>query len=154
MEETRDWLRGAGLRPTEPRAAVLEALSRAECPLSHGEILSRLRGGFDRVTLYRVLSAFERVGLAHGIRGTDGVLRYRLHGRERVGCPGNHPHFLCTVCGRMICLAGPPLPRVEVPPGAEILGKQFLVLGRCPECAGASEASGDGGRGGGEEDED
>jgi Fur family ferric uptake transcriptional regulator/Fur family zinc uptake transcriptional regulator len=57
-----------------------------------------------------------------------------MHDPFRPGCPGNHPHFLCRVCGRMSCLSEQTLPRVEVPEGAEVEGKQLLVFGVCAEC--------------------
>lgn len=88
----------------------------------------------DRVTLYRVLAAFSEAQIIHQIQGTDGTVRFCLHEPFRTGCPGNHPHFLCRVCGRMTCLPEQAIPRVEVPQGTVIEGKQLLLFGICATC--------------------
>ena len=69
------------------------------------------------------------------MQGIDGVWRFCAHGEGADGCPGDHPHFLCLECGRMFCLADQKMPRVKVPAGVEVEGKQFVVYGRCAECA-------------------
>ena len=129
----REALRRAGLRRTPFREALLGLLRRAEGPLSHGELLARMPCG-DRVTLYRALEALERSGVVHRIQGTDGVWRFRAHAAEAPRCPGGHPHFLCTACGRMWCLEGQPWPTVTVPPGARVTDKQLVVSGICALC--------------------
>jgi Fur family ferric uptake transcriptional regulator/Fur family zinc uptake transcriptional regulator len=50
------------------------------------------------------------------------------------GCPGNHPHFICTACGTMICLLDRTLGRMDVPDGYEVSGKQFVIYGLCAKC--------------------
>ena len=90
--------------------------------------------GVDRVTLYRTLETLHRAGLLHQIRGEDGVLRYGSHDPDSPVCPGNHPHFLCVVCGQMRCLVDQRLPRVKVPAGCEVKGKQLVVFGYCEAC--------------------
>ena len=143
----REALRRAGLRRTPFREALLGLLRRAEGPVSHGEIMALLQTR-DRVTLYRALEALERVGVVHRIQGTDGVWRFRAHAAEAPRCPGGHPHFLCTSCGRMWCLEEQPLPTVAVPPGARVTGKQLVVYGLCAGCcAGGSELPEEGGPG-------
>ena len=57
-------LRGAGLRKTAPRLAVLEVLERARRPLSHAEVAESLAAeGLDRATVYRNLVALSEAGL-------------------------------------------------------------------------------------------
>jgi Fur family transcriptional regulator, ferric uptake regulator len=125
----------AGLRRTGPRLAVLRALSLARRPLAHAELAARAElRGLDRVTLYRVLSALHRVGLVHEVRGVDGTLRYGWHPGEDTRCPGDHAHFLCLRCGGMQCLADQRMPRVVVPRGARVQGKQLLAYGTCARC--------------------
>jgi Fur family ferric uptake transcriptional regulator/Fur family zinc uptake transcriptional regulator len=109
-------------------------------PLSHLEILERFaqtKNVPDRVTLYRTLAVFADFRVVHQVLGTDGVLRFCVHDPFQVGCPGNHPHFLCRICGRMICLTGQAIPRIEVPKGATVDGKQLLIFGRCSQCRGS-----------------
>ena len=133
----REMLREKGMRVTELRRKVLELLAEDGNPMSHMEIFERLalEGRVpDRVTLYRMLNAFTTMQLVHRIRGTDGTMRFSLHKPRRTECPGNHPHFLCRTCGRMICLYGQQLPRIDVPEGNLIEGKQMLVFGICAAC--------------------
>lgn len=128
-------LRGAGKRATPIRREILDALLRLGRPASQPELskLARLRR-LDRVTVYRTLHLLRELGLVHAVQGTDGTWRFCSHDLDGRGCPGNHPHFLCVVCGRMRCLLGQEIPHVEVPRSFEVQGKQLVVYGRCPEC--------------------
>jgi Fur family ferric uptake transcriptional regulator/Fur family zinc uptake transcriptional regulator len=134
----QELLRKKGMKVTALRRRVLELFFERREPLSHQEIYELLSASGqepDRVTLYRVLSAFSDAQIVHEVRGTDGPLRFCLHQAQRDECPGNHPHFLCRGCGRMLCLSDQSLPRVQVPEGALVEGKQLLIFGLCPECA-------------------
>lgn len=132
----RELLCGTGLRCTRARALVLEHLSARGRPQAHSEIAKgRRTAGLDRVTLYRTLSTLEEAGLVHRVQDHDGAWRFCAHVRLAKGCPGNHPHFQCTRCGRMQCLTAQALPWVSVPKDALVTGKQFLIYGLCPKCA-------------------
>ena len=128
-------LRSAGLRRTIARRVVLDVLNRVDRPLSHQEIASapEIRN-LDRVTLYRTLTTLQKAGLLHRVHGLDGVWRFRGHRTPGGKCGGNHIHFLCMECNQMFCLPEQPLPWVKEPEGAEIVGKQLVVYGRCAEC--------------------
>ncbi|GHS94789.1 transcriptional regulator [Synergistales bacterium] len=132
-------LREKGLKNTELRRRVLSLLLEKQDPLSHVEIFEELASAgqaLDRVTLYRTLSAFSEARIVHKVQGTDGTVRFRLlRASSGDGCLGNHPHFLCRKCGRMSCLLEQPLPRVDVPAGSVVEGKQLLVFGLCGDCA-------------------
>jgi Fur family ferric uptake transcriptional regulator/Fur family zinc uptake transcriptional regulator len=135
--EIASFLREKGIRATLLRRKVLEILMEKGEPLSHMEIfeqLAQMKSVADRVTLYRTLAIFADFRVVHQVLGTDGTLRFCMHDPLHVGCPGNHPHFLCRVCGRMICLTDQALPRVEVPEGTVVEGKQLLLFGRCSRC--------------------
>jgi Fur family ferric uptake transcriptional regulator/Fur family zinc uptake transcriptional regulator len=129
-------LRAAGLRRTPSRLAVfgrIEALAR---PISHGELKEeRELSEVDDITLYRTLSTLVEAGLLHRVHGIDGVWRYCAQPEGRAGCPGNHAHFLCTACGSMTCLLAQPIPRVDLPAGAAVHGRHFILHGQCAECA-------------------
>lgn len=127
----------SGLRPTKARSEVLEALLGAGRSLSHAE-LAEILPGLDKVTVFRSLKTLRDSGLLHSVRSLDGVLRYVVNPSGVKGCPGSHPHFLCLDCGTLNCLEGQELPRIDVPVGAEVRGKQFLVYGTCAACARAA----------------
>jgi len=129
----------AKLRATHQRKVVLSLLIQKASPLSHSEISSMLTEPLDKVTLYRTLQTLKTYGIVHQVQGLDGVWRFCAHDPESKGCPGDHPHFLCLHCGKMICLTGQRLPRVEVPEGMTVEGKQFVVYGCCSECGPETE---------------
>lgn len=132
--EPENVLRAAGLRVTPLRVSALEILFREGRPLSHTELQKELPDA-DRVTLYRTLSTFVDVNIAHQVQGLDGAWRFCAHTIHGEGCPGNHPHFLCTRCGAMICLTAQRLPTIGIPDGCLIEGKQLVAYGYCQTCA-------------------
>jgi Fur family ferric uptake transcriptional regulator/Fur family zinc uptake transcriptional regulator len=124
-----------GLRKTKARNCVLQVLGKAERPLSHQEIAAQPETrSLDRVTLYRTLTTLRKARLIHRVHGIDGVWRYRGQQCRSGKCGGDHIHFLCIECNQMSCLPEQSLPWVREPEGAEILGKQLLVYGRCARC--------------------
>lgn len=138
MEGLKGILRDAGLKITPVRLEILQFLARAARPLSHADILAHIPH-LDRVTLYRTLASFADADIAHQVQGLDGTWRFCAHARRGERCPGNHPHFLCTSCGRMVCLLDQRMPRVDVPEGYGVEGKQFVVYGICEECREAKD---------------
>ena len=128
-------LRETGVRATPVREAVLGTLLDAGTPLSQKDLAAT--PGLERVnkvTLYRTLEILANAGIAHRVIGIDGEWRFCSHAPEGGRCTGNHPHFLCLNCGRMACLRDQTMPRVNVPEGYDIEGKQLIVYGICPEC--------------------
>ena len=131
-------LRDKGMKVTNLRLQVLELFLEKQEPLSHAAVfehLAVLGRQPNRVTLYRVLSAFSDAQIVHEVQGMNGPVRFCLHKPFPDGCPGNHPHFLCQECGRMFCLREQLLPYVEVPEGSLVEGKQLLIFGLCPQCS-------------------
>lgn len=98
-------LKKAGLAKTAQRMAVLDSVIRAERPLNANEILENVSREIkiNRVTVYRILSAFRNNKIVRKIGLDHGVSHYEM------ACAHNpvHPHFCCRRCGRIICL--PPL---------------------------------------------
>jgi Fur family ferric uptake transcriptional regulator len=113
-DDTHSLLRGAGLRITESRVAVVEHLVGQTAPVSHADLCRSLEGaGFDRATLYRNLIDLTQVGIVTRTDLGDHVWRFELKRRE-----GNHvvshPHFVCSDCGTVSCL---PDVAVRIAPG-------------------------------------
>ena len=134
----RSLLQASSLRATPVRTAILTHLLKTGGPVSHGDLWKRKRiRAFNRVTVYRTLLTLQKNGIVHGVQGIDGVWRFCAHPSRRERCPGNHPHFVCTRCRRMICLLGQSMPYVEVPEGTLVQAKQFVVYGLCAECSAA-----------------
>jgi Fur family ferric uptake transcriptional regulator len=127
-------IRAAGERLTAPRAAVLETLLAARQALTHHEIEQALapRLAVDRVTVYRVLDWLVALGLAHRLAGEDRTWRFLASQGEGHAA---HAHFMCSRCGRTVCLdevAVPPA--VKVPRGFEPSHVELNVKGVCAAC--------------------
>ena len=101
----RDRIRGAGLRCTTARVAVMHHLETATGPLTHAEVSEALSHlGFDRATIYRNLTELTEAGLASRVELGDHVWRFEAK-RAGGGHKGDdHPHFVCTTCGEVSCL--------------------------------------------------
>jgi Fur family ferric uptake transcriptional regulator len=97
-------LRGAGLRSTEPRVAVVEHLLEQEAPVSHADLCRALeKDGYDRATLYRNLIDLTDVGIVTRTDLGDHVWRFEM--KQRAGNHVvSHPHFVCSDCGTVSCL--------------------------------------------------
>jgi len=88
-------LRGADLRVTRPRLAVLRAVRR-QPHADTGSVLTAVRAEEPTVShqaVYDVLGALTDAGLVRRIQPAGSVARYEL----RVG--DNHHHVVCRSCG-------------------------------------------------------
>ncbi|MCX8086775.1 MAG: transcriptional repressor [Rhodocyclaceae bacterium] len=125
-------LRAAGIKVTQPRLAVLDALRAAARPMSHAE-LEALLVEIDRVTLYRILDAFVRHGLASKAADARGVFRFAARDAQREH--GGHVHFRCETCGGVFCLSAPPPAPPRLPRGFLLAEAEFDLRGTCAQCA-------------------
>ncbi len=92
-------LRQRGYRITGPRRQVLQALARAERPLSPYEIQEMLRQRGERlnhVTIYRVLELLCSLNLAHKVLLAGGFVICSLGDAD--GC---HRFVVCRECGKL-----------------------------------------------------
>jgi Fe2+ or Zn2+ uptake regulation protein len=135
-------LRGAGLRVTQPRLAVLDALARH--PHAGADVLIaavRETRAVSHQAVYDALHTLADLGLVRRIQPAGSVARYEL----RVG--DNHHHVVCRSCGDVIdidCATGaaPCLDPSELDahaPGFVLHEAEVTYWGLCAACAGASE---------------
>jgi Fur family transcriptional regulator, stress-responsive regulator len=134
-------LRGAGLRVTRPRTAVLSALrdhSHADTDSIIGVVREDL-GEVSHQAVYDVLHALTAAGLVRRIQPMGSVARYEA----RVG--DNHHHVVCRSCGAMAdvdCAVGyTPCLTAADESGYEIDEAEVIYWGRCPECVAAASAA-------------
>ena len=95
-ERFEDRLRGAGLRVTAPRLAVLRVLTDASDHPRVDQIIERVRVSGVNVSTqaaYDVCEALHGAALANRIDVAGGPARYE----SRVG--DNHHHLVCRTCG-------------------------------------------------------
>lgn len=132
MQRLVDRLRGAGLRRTGSRIAVLDRLARADAPVSHAEVADILEPlDFDRATVYRNLVDLVEVNLAKRVDLGDHVWRFSLI-RENEPMHGlEHPHLVCDDCGAVICR---PDIKVEIAAERALQPLEVQLRGQCDDC--------------------
>jgi Fur family transcriptional regulator, stress-responsive regulator len=128
-------LRGAALRVTRPRVAVLSAVhdhSHADTSSIIAAVREEL-GEVSHQAVYDVLRALTAAGLVRCIEPPGSVARYEA----RVG--DNHHHIVCRSCGAIAdvdCAVGAaPCLTASDDHGFAIDEAEVVYRGRCPECA-------------------
>lgn len=129
-------LQGAGMRRTAPRQHLLEQLLKSEHALSHQDLERNLKGTVDRVTIYRILSAFEERGVIHKVNDTTGVAKYALCSSAcgEAHHHDEHIHFHCTQCGKTFCLEESDFPQVKLPRNFRLERLEVNARGICESC--------------------
>ncbi|MGZ4184822.1 MAG: Fur family transcriptional regulator [Solirubrobacteraceae bacterium] len=127
-------LRGAGLRATAPRVAVLAEVA-ADGHLTVDQIATGARrrlGAISTQAVYDALGALTGVGLVRRIEPAGSPTRYET----RVG--DNHHHVVCRSCGAIAdvdCAVGdPPCLSPSDAGGFEIDEAEVIFWGTCPLC--------------------
>lgn len=127
-------LRAAGLRVTQPRIEVLNAL-RAHPHSSAGTVLGLVRQRLNSVStqaVYDVLHALTEGGLLRMIEPTGSPSRYEI----RVG--DNHHHVVCRSCGTVAdveCVIGArPCLKAPADVGFVIDEAEVVFWGLCSKC--------------------
>jgi Fur family ferric uptake transcriptional regulator len=138
MTAPEEMLRGANLRVTAPRLAVLTALERRP----HAEveaIATAVRADLGQVStqaVYDVLRALTEAGLARRIEPAGSPARFEL----RVG--DNHHHVVCRSCGAIAdvdCAVGErPCLHASDDHGFVIDEAEVTYWGICPTCNNSS----------------
>ncbi len=135
-DQLRQTLHEADLRATGARMAVLELVRAASTPLSHGEIAELLRDGpWNRATLYRNLIDLEKAGLVRRTQLGEPVWRFEYTAKKHG--VRSHPHFLCSACGKMVCLPELTLHLEGVDGCREAIIRgafEIQLRGRCDDC--------------------
>jgi len=137
--ELEDLLRGASLRVTRPRIAVLSAV-HALPHADTNDIIDSVRaelGGVSNQAVYDGLRVLSDAGLVRRIQPPGSVARYE----SRVG--DNHHHVVCRSCGLMAdvdCAVGaaPCITPIE-DHGFVIDEAEVIHWGLCPDCAAAPD---------------
>lgn len=131
-------LRGAALRVTRPRVAVLAAVfdhPHADTDSILGAVRAEL-GEVSHQAVYDVLRALTTVGLIRRIQPSNSVARYE----SRVG--DNHHHVVCRSCGTIAdvdCAIGTtPCLTATDNHGFTIDEAEVIYWGLCPACSTAN----------------
>ena len=134
-------LRGADLRVTRPRLAVLRAVRR-QPHADTGSVLTAVRAEEPTVShqaVYDVLGALTDAGLVRRIQPAGSVARYEL----RVG--DNHHHVVCRSCGAVAdvdCAVGhTPCLTASDSHGFVVDEAEVTYWGTCSDCSATRSSS-------------
>jgi Fur family ferric uptake transcriptional regulator len=130
-------LRGAGLRATAARRAVIGVLEERRRHLSAEDIHEALRGSGVRIDLssvYRTLTLLLRLGFVRPVAPSERHGHFEVEHDERV-------HFVCSGCGAVIEVDLSPTVRVEPALGKLARSHDFDLasftieaIGECAAC--------------------
>jgi Fe2+ or Zn2+ uptake regulation protein len=137
-------LRGAALRVTRPRLAVLTAVHdhpHADTDSIIGIVRADL-GAVSHQAVYDVLRALTAAGLVRCLQPKGSVARYEA----RIG--DNHHHVVCRSCGAIAdvdCAVGYAPCLTADGSTYEIDEAEVIFWGRCPTCVATSHPAAAGG---------
>lgn len=119
-------------RNTPQKAAVLDVLTEAECPLEIEQILNRGQRevpSLSRATVYRLLKQFMERGDVATVQLPGQKPLYELSGK------GHHHFFRCRRCERMYEVTGcDGLVDQLVPRGFCLEDHDLFLHGLCADC--------------------
>jgi Fur family ferric uptake transcriptional regulator len=135
LSEIEDQLRGAGLRVTSSRVAVLRVLAEANDHPRVDQVIDRVRAGglsISTQAAYDVCEALRENGLARRIAFAGGPARYEARAGD------NHHHLVCRGCGLTVdidCVTGA-APCLDAPEasGFAVDEAEVTFWGLCPAC--------------------
>lgn len=132
-----------GVKKTQARLAVLQALAAADRPLTAVELTGCTSETSGKPvwlsTVYRVLDTFEQCGMVQKTPVMEsGMAIYEL--------AGGHRHYaVCLACNRVIVLENCPmenfLPRLSEQ-DFQVVGHRLQMYGYCADCRGREAAGG------------
>ena len=128
-------LRANGMRITRNRLQILEALLRAEKPLSLDEIQTRVDGDTpDYATVFRVMTLLESLQVAQKVHLNRSCSYYELVNPQQ-----HYDHIICTECGRVtVMIDSCPVEKVErkieEQYGFSEIRHSLEFFGKCWEC--------------------
>jgi Fur family ferric uptake transcriptional regulator len=133
VEMARARLRSAGLRVTQPRLAIIEAMEGNAGPVSIERIHQAIGAEVcDLVTVYRCLAAFEQIGVVRRSYLHNGTCLYEL----TLVAP-RHYHIICKSCGTADRVEYFPVEGIErllQERGYSQVSHVVEFFGICPKC--------------------
>ncbi len=124
--------RGAGLRLTPQRLAILAYLEGNRRHPSAGDVYKAVRKKFPTMsfaTVYNTLERLKRRGMVAELPLEAGKKRFDPDTRP-------HHHLVCVICKRIVDVSSashPALPKAKRA-GFEVIGSHVEFYGMCPSC--------------------
>ena len=119
-------------RQTRQKAAIREAFTEADRPLSTEEVWqgAQLRHPtLGIATVYRNIQTLVSEGWLQPVEIPGETTRYEVAGKE------HHDHFQCNTCGKVFDLEGCMAPAMpKLPKGFQATGHEIFPYGTCADC--------------------
>lgn len=136
-QRARAALQEHGLRATEQRIVVLEALMSRSSDVTPQSLFDELRSNHPTIgiaTVYRTLAALAEAGVVDALQHGHGTC-------YRFCAPGHHHHLVCSDCHRVIelhdCAVGAWADSVAKQHGFSDVRHVVELTGTCAECRAA-----------------
>ena len=127
--------RDNGLKITPQRVAIFKALVSTDAHPTAEEVYKMVRQDIRNIsldTVNRTLLTLAQIGAAFQVEGTGQPRRFD-------GDLGDHQHFLCVKCGKVIDFHYEPFDNIEVPAHLQgqfqIMRKTVYLEGTCETCS-------------------
>ncbi len=137
LRTSEDRLSEAGYRLTSPRREMLRLFIDADRPLTITEVfdLTSKKIRIDRVSTYRIIEVFKKMGLIHSV-GDAGFI-FCSHAHEKVA--DHHLYLVCEGCSDVQEIDLPANLQSELSKLVEEAGQfknkgPIQVAGRCGKC--------------------
>lgn len=141
QENFKDMLKEKGLKVTNQRVLVLEALSsEPELHLTTEEIYDLVRAEYPEIglaTVYRTIQLLLDLNLINKINLNDGFVRYEVVSDKDIS-GHHHHHLICTDCGNVYSFEDDLLENLEEhiakTMGFEVVDHEVKIYGYCKNC--------------------
>ena len=133
-------LRRVGQRYTSGRRRLIEALARADRPMTTAELVAG-EARLPQSTTYRNLALLEQAGIVRKVIGSDEYARFEL-AEELTG--HHHHHLVCVTCGSVEDFEAPgrvergleeAISQITVGTGFRTETHRLDLIGTCANCS-------------------
>jgi Fe2+ or Zn2+ uptake regulation protein len=127
-------LQDNGYSVTRARSLIFELLAGANEPWPMHRLIEEAKGGADRVSVYRTVELFEKLGIAQRI---NIGWKYKIELSEAF--LDHHHHMTCLTCGRVVTVKDEPqfeqmIARLAGANGFVVKSHQLEMQGYCTSC--------------------
>jgi Fur family ferric uptake transcriptional regulator len=118
---------------TKARLRVFQLLTHQQ-PQSMKQLIERAAGNVDRVSIYRNIELFERLGI---VKKVYIGWKYKVELSDMF--TSHHHHLLCLGCGKVVDIQDEKhiesfIQSVAMEQGFSVKGHQFEIEGYCQKC--------------------
>jgi Fur family transcriptional regulator, ferric uptake regulator len=137
MLTSKDILSEKKLRITNARIKILDYFKDSHKAFSHTDLEKVFGQDMDRVSIYRILHAFEEKEILCKIIDSNASVLYSFSGHQHNH--DSHPHFKCNECDNIQHLPALPQQYLEKLNKHKVTNLQLTVEGTCDQCLNKNE---------------